>query len=280
LSGDTALLEAFNSDDLYLELARRMGVVPKDAKRHQSPEIELMRQCFKAVVLGLSYGMGAHSLAGAVYAEVNRKSKIMTFEDAKERADAIYAWHKAAFRRYWEFLQGRADVTRRTGIAKSLDNWLYFADMQTPQTRLLNFPMQSNGAVMLRRAMMSLAQETDIGITCSLHDALYALCDVADEPRYRATILAHMERAAQSVVGTKVKIMVEAKSLWPGEHYHDVRGKNVLKLVQEKMDELEANPVDLLVVQEPKRKPQKKPAPPWPRVDVVTEDPPSRAPWR
>jgi DNA polymerase I len=60
LSGDTALLEACESGDVYLGIAKQLGFAPADATpiTHKA-----VRQMFKTVVLGIQYGLGARSLA-------------------------------------------------------------------------------------------------------------------------------------------------------------------------------------------------------------------------
>jgi hypothetical protein len=60
LSGDAALLEACESADVYLGIAKQLGFAPADATEDTHG---LVRALFKTIVLGISYGLGVRSLA-------------------------------------------------------------------------------------------------------------------------------------------------------------------------------------------------------------------------
>ena len=60
LSGDTALLEACESGDVYLGVAEQLGFLSDSMS---ASERKAVRQLFKTVVLGIQYGLGALSLA-------------------------------------------------------------------------------------------------------------------------------------------------------------------------------------------------------------------------
>ena len=60
VSGDAALLEACQTGDVYLGVAKQLGLAPDDAtpKTHRA-----VRALFKTVVLGILYGLGPRTLA-------------------------------------------------------------------------------------------------------------------------------------------------------------------------------------------------------------------------
>ena len=60
LSGDTELLAACESGDVYLGIARQLGFL---ADSMSAVEVKAVRTLFKTVVLGIQYGLGAKSLA-------------------------------------------------------------------------------------------------------------------------------------------------------------------------------------------------------------------------
>ena len=60
LSGDQAMLEAYQSGDFYLALAKRTGAAPSDATRKSHGAV---RELFKPCGLGIQYGMEYKSLA-------------------------------------------------------------------------------------------------------------------------------------------------------------------------------------------------------------------------
>ena len=112
------------------------------------------------------------------YNDINKgKPKpVISVEEAQAQANEIYRWHKATFVDYWRFLNKEARAAQSEGYTTSADGWFYFADRTTAFTKLMNFPMQSNGAVMLREAVKMLAFETDLDVACTLHDAIYVNC--------------------------------------------------------------------------------------------------------
>jgi hypothetical protein len=60
LSGDTALLQACESGDVYLGIAGQLGFLSESMNKE---ERKAVRALFKTVVLGIQYGLGAPSLA-------------------------------------------------------------------------------------------------------------------------------------------------------------------------------------------------------------------------
>jgi hypothetical protein len=67
LSGDNALLEACESGDVYLGVARQLGFLPDSLN---DLERKAVRALFKTVVLGIQYGLGYRSLSlSASFAE-------------------------------------------------------------------------------------------------------------------------------------------------------------------------------------------------------------------
>ncbi|MER2198543.1 DNA polymerase, partial [Methylobacterium brachiatum] len=152
LSGDQALLDAYNTGDIYLALAKMAGAVPVDATAKSHPD---ERQAYKSVQLGLGYGMGPESLARSIFNDINqgKPAPVISIEEARLKARGIYRWHKETFVAYWRYLEQEAHAARKDGYTTSMDGWFYFADRRTPRTRLMNYPMQSNGAAMLREAV-------------------------------------------------------------------------------------------------------------------------------
>jgi DNA polymerase family A len=60
LSGDAALLRACEEGDVYLGIAKQLGLAPPDA----TPETHKpLRTLFKTVVLGIQYGLGTRALS-------------------------------------------------------------------------------------------------------------------------------------------------------------------------------------------------------------------------
>src|SRR5262249_59269205 len=86
LSGDTALLQACESGDVYLGIAGQLGFLSESMAEH---ERKAVRALFKTVVLGIQYGLGAWSLAvraGISLFEAQEilarlRARVLVFED-------------------------------------------------------------------------------------------------------------------------------------------------------------------------------------------------------
>ena len=89
LSGDSALLEACESGDVYLGIAQQLGFLPDSLN---DTERKAVRALFKTVVLGIQYGLGFRSLAV--------RTGISLFE-----AGEILARLRARFRRFEDYAQ-------------------------------------------------------------------------------------------------------------------------------------------------------------------------------
>jgi DNA polymerase-1 len=184
LSGDRNLLEVYNSSDVYLTLAKMAGAVPPEATKQSHP---LVRQNFKAVQLGIGYGKGVAALAVDIW-ENNRDpvsgAENITRTDALIKAREIYQWHKRYFRRYWDWIKQNAIEAKIQGYLASEDHWLLYCAPHTRSTQIQNFPMQANGAAMLRRAVYHVYQTRVLDLVCPLHDALYIRCRESEAEKH------------------------------------------------------------------------------------------------
>ena len=237
LSGDQALLDAYNTGDIYLALAKMAGAVPADATAKSHPD---ERQAYKSVQLGLGYGMGVDALARSIFNDINqgKPEPIISVEEARLQARDIFHWHKKTFVDYWRYLTEEAREARRCGYTTSMDGWFYFADHRTPFTRLMNYPMQSNGAAMLREAVKMLAFETSLDVVCTLHDAIYVTCSVSEKDAVVADLKAIMDRAVERVIGNSVKIEVGVNVYTHEKGYRDKRGDVMLGRVVDLLEDI------------------------------------------
>jgi DNA polymerase I len=155
LSGDAMLAEAYRSGDPYLAFAKSARLAPADATK--SSHMAVRERC-KAIVLGVNYGMGSASLAlSAGVAEV----------EARE----LLEQHRRTYRRFWEWLQDRVDGAMLRGHIDTVFGWrMHVGPDQNPRS-LMNFPMQANGAEILRLACIA-GTEAGIEICAPVHDAV------------------------------------------------------------------------------------------------------------
>ena len=233
LSGDKNYLDIYNSidGDVYLALAKKSGSVPKNATKQSHP---LERDIFKTIQLGIGYGKGVSSLAGDIYwLHANNNEHInLSKAEAYDVAYEIYHWHKNSFNVYWSWISETIQSARALGFYKSLDGWVYFVDQNTRDTQLLNLPMQSNGAAMLRKAMINCNELQGIEIVCTLHDAIYFTCDEGTTDKVIERVKQCMDNACTDLLNNKIKIKVDASIYHHQSGYTSDKGQALLNIVQ------------------------------------------------
>lgn len=155
LSEDASMLAAYESGDPYLAFAQQAGALPWNAtKETHSAE----REQYKACVLAVQYGMGTESLA-------------LRLGQPTARASQLLAMHRRVYRRYWHWIDAVVHEALLGGRLWTAFGWQLFVEGK-PNTRSLgNFPMQANGAEMMRLACIRLV-ESGIQVIAPVHDAL------------------------------------------------------------------------------------------------------------
>jgi DNA polymerase-1 len=155
LSGDAGMQDAYRSGDPYLAFAKRSGAVPADATKQTHGAI---RELYKQCVLAVQYGMGAESLALRIGQPVVTARHLL-------RA------HHETYRRFWAWSDAIVNYAMLRGSLHTVFGWHGHIGDDTNPRSLRNFPMQGNGAEMLRLACC-LATERDIEVCAPVHDAV------------------------------------------------------------------------------------------------------------
>lgn len=209
LSGDKALWEAYESGDPYMAFAKQVGLVPRYATKatHKAE-----RQCAKGIVLGVGYGMEAKSLA--VQAGVH-------IDEARE----LLLRHKETYRRFWEWARQNQDAGLLGVPLQTTFGWTWRAGIGTaPNPRsLLNWPMQANGAEMMRLACCQLTEQ-GIMVCCPVHDALLVEGPIDQIDEIIAATQTAMERASELVLGKGFVIKTDVEIVRYPDRYADEAG--------------------------------------------------------
>jgi hypothetical protein len=221
LSGDSALLEACESGDVYLGVAEQLGFLPASLNE---AERKAVRALFKTVVLGIQYGLGARSLA--------IRTGISPFE-----AGEILARLRARFHRFEDYAQSVRDYAGlHLEIGTPLGWW-----MQCPSginSRCVrNFPMQSTGSEVLHVTCI-LAERRGLGVTAPIHDAVLAECPANQVDELSAALDRVMGDAAALVL-RGYRLPTDRQIIRPGERYFDDRGKAMWDTVTGLLTKLE-----------------------------------------
>ncbi len=218
LSGDQALLDAVSSGDPYLAFAKMAKFVPPDATKQSH---KVIRDLCKTCVLGTNYGMQAPSLA------------LRTGLSAIEAQDLLHRLAQT-FPVFTAWAEHVTAVGQLAGYLSTVFGWTLQTAYTPRATALRNFPMQANGAEMLRLACC-LATERGVEVCAPVHDALLVEGDADRMDDVLEVTRAAMAEASRVVldgveVGTDVDVIE-----WPNR-YADPRGRVMWERVTEILD--------------------------------------------
>jgi DNA polymerase I len=218
LSGDEKMMEAYRSGDPYLAFAIQAGAVPQGATK-QSHKLE--REQFKACVLAVQYGMGEISLAQRINQPV-------------ARARQLLALHRQTYRTFWAWSDATQDEAILNGKLWTTFGWEIRVKGQVNARSLRNFPMQGNGAEMLRVACIFLT-EAGIRVCAPVHDAVLIELPLVGLEQGITKAQGLMRQASSAVLGD-FELGSDAKIICHPDRYMDERGQvmwdTVMSLIQ------------------------------------------------
>ena len=206
LSGDTAMQDAYLSGDPYLAFAKQANAVPGTAtKETHGPTRELFKQC----VLAVQYGMESESLAARI-----GQPPVMA-------RDLLRA-HRDTYRKFWCWSDAAVDHAMLTSTLHTVFGWCIHVDENPNSRSLRNFPMQANGAEMLRLTCC-LATERGIEVCAPVHDAVLICAPLDHLEDDIATMRAAMAEASKIVLAGFELRTDGARVIHPNR-FQDARG--------------------------------------------------------
>jgi DNA polymerase I-like protein with 3'-5' exonuclease and polymerase domains len=213
LSGDPAMLAAYLSGDPYLAFAKQAGAIPPDGtKATHGPTREL----YKTASLGVLYGMGERGLA-------------LRLVEPPIVAAHLLAAHRQVYRRFWQWSDAAIDYAVLTGSLSTVFGWTIHVKAGFNARSLRNFPMQANGAEMLRLACC-LATERGVEVCAPVHDALL-ICAHLDRIDDAAAVARAAMAEASRIVLDGFELRTDANVVrWP-DRYMDPRGARMWEVV-------------------------------------------------
>ena len=213
LSGDQAMLAAYASGDPYLEFAKQAHAVPADATKQSHPQ---QRELFKTCALGVQYGMGAESLAQRI-------------DQPPALARELLRLHRKTYPKFWRWSQAAVDHAMLQGWLQTVFGWRVRVGPRANPRSLANFPMQANGAEMLRLACC-LATERGIAVCAPIHDALLVEASTDEIGAVVANTQAAMAEASR-VVLVGFELRSDVKIVYYPDRYSDPRGEKMWETV-------------------------------------------------
>ena len=219
LSGDLAMRLAYTSGDPYLRFAQQAGAIPPEGTKVTHSAV---RDQFKACALAVQYGMGADSLA-------------MRIAQPVAQAQALLRLHRETYPTFWRWSQAAVDYAMLHGRLHTVFGWtLHVGENEVNPRSLCNFPMQANGAEMLRLACC-LATERGIRVCAPVHDAL--LIEAPLEELNHAVVLTQQAMAeASTIVLGGFTLRSDAQLIRHPDRYLDERGAHMWNTVWEILD--------------------------------------------
>jgi DNA polymerase-1 len=222
LSRDPLMMEAYRSGDPYLAFAKQAGAAPADATKATHKAV---RDQFKSTVLAVQYGMGADSLAQRI-----GQSPI--------RARQLLRLHRETYRVFWRWSDAAVDHAMLTGGLHTVFGWRVQVPDVANERSLRNFPMQANGAEMLRLACC-LGTEQGIEVCAPIHDAVL-ICAPLERLEADIRRMQDIMREASRIVLNGFELGTDATVVRHPDRYMDERGTVMWTRVMELVKRAEA----------------------------------------
>jgi len=224
LSGDGAMQRAYGSGDPYLAFAKQAGAVPADATKDTHP---VERNCFKVCALAVQYGMQERGLARNLGEQIAMARNLLQA-------------HRDTYRVFWRWSQLQVDRAMLTGSMQTVFGWRLMTSDESNPRSLANFPMQANGAEMMRLAC-SMATEAGIQVCAPVHDAFLIEGPVEEIDQIVRQTQAIMAEASRIVL-VDFELQTDAEIVrWPVRYTDEKRGRRmwerVLKLARQHEEE-------------------------------------------
>jgi DNA polymerase-1 len=221
LSGDLAMQEAYSSGDPYLAFAVQAGAAPKDATKLTHAAV---REQFKACVLAVQYGMGEDSLARRI-------------QQARPYARELLNLHRRTYSRFWQWSDGVSDYAMAYRKLWTVFGWQLNISGPVNDRSVRNWPMQSNGAEMLRLAC-TLATERGIVVIAPVHDAVLIEAPLGRLDQQVNAMQNVMHEASVAVLG-RFALRSDVKLIEAPDRFNDPRGNVMWSVVNELLDEFD-----------------------------------------
>jgi DNA polymerase I len=223
LSGDPSMKAAYATGDPYLEFAKLARLVPPNAtKATHGPQ----REAAKACVLGVQYAMGSDTLA-------------LRIGQPPIAARDLLRAHREAFPVFWRWSDAAVDHAVLTGRFQTVFGWPVHVAAGFNPRMLRNFPMQANGAEMMRLAAC-LATEREIDVCVPVHDA-FLICAPLDRIGADVTATQAAMHEAAAVVLDGFELRSDASIVRHPDRYMDPRGAvmwdRVMRLISTEQQE-------------------------------------------
>jgi hypothetical protein len=150
--------------------------------------------------------------------------------------------HRTTYRQFWKWSDANVDHAMLAGSLHTVFGWTLYADGNANPRSLRNFPMQANGAEMLRLACC-LATERGIEVCAPVLDAVL-ICAPLERLDADVAQMREAMREASSVILRGFELRSDARVVPYPDRYSDSRGtvmwRRVMGLLADKQQRVAA----------------------------------------
>ncbi|MGO9122862.1 MAG: DNA polymerase [Desulfomonilaceae bacterium] len=216
LSGDSVMQAAYLSGDPYMAFAIQAGAAPAGATKESHKSV---RNLFKSCSLAVQYGMGAKSLA-------------LKIDRSESEARELLRLHRETYRDFWKWSDAVVNYAMIHGKLWTTFGWrIDVRGNESKESSIRNWPMQGNGAEMLRLACIH-ASDNGVTIVAPVHDAIlieFPLDQAADYISAAEGAMAHASR----IVLNGFELKTDVQEFRHPERFVDERGRAMWDCVWE-----------------------------------------------
>ena len=236
LSGDQKMMRDYLTGDPYLAFGVQAKLVPTTATKDSHEEI---RERLKSCILGTNYGLGAPGLS-------------IRIGQQPAYAKELQRLHRQAYPVFWAWSDANIDEAMLTGSISTVFGWRQqvvdrpdkkpnkrqpWKDQGANPRALMNFPMQANGAEMLRIACC-LGTERGVEIVAPVHDAVM-ICAPLDQLEEHIAIMRDTMREASAAVLNGFELLTDVVIVRYPDRYMDKRGTEMWATALRHLDRVE-----------------------------------------
>ena len=223
LSRDPLMMDAYHSGDPYLAFAKQAGAAP-GGRDQGHPQ-------------GGAGSIQVDRVGGPIW--YGRRVLAQRIGQPPIRARELLRLHRETYRVFWRWSDSAANHAMLTGSLHTVFGWTIHVSAVANERSLRNFPMQANGAEMLRLACC-LATEQGIEVCAPVHDAVL-ICAPLDRLEADITKMQDIMREASRVVLNGFELGTDATVVRHPDRYMDERGTVMWQRVMQLMNRLEAS---------------------------------------
>ena len=223
LSDDKKMQQAYESGDPYLAFAKQAGAVPEEGTAQSHPA---ERALFKQCVLAVQYGMGDETLAKRI-------------GKSRQESRRLLALHRKTYATFWNWSDRVTDSAQLKKKLTTAFGWQLHTTSKSNVRSICNFPMQANGAEMLRIACILMVRQ-GIGLCAPVHDAVLIEAPL-DRLEGDVAIAQECMREASRLVLANFELNSDAKVIRHPDRFQDERGAEMWERVMGLMDTIPEN---------------------------------------